>query len=62
MHLFPFIILDNWELIVLKKMFISMKLFLLKYCDKKHLKENTLPNSIVLYFAVTNMAVTKRNL
>jgi hypothetical protein len=36
--------------ISIEKMSKSIKLFLLKYPSKKFLKENTLPNSTVLYF------------
>jgi hypothetical protein len=33
-----------------ERMFISMKLFLLKYTREKFLKENALLNSVVLFF------------
>jgi hypothetical protein len=37
----------------IEKMFISMKLLALKSCSKRFLKENTVPNSIVLQFKGT---------
>jgi hypothetical protein len=35
--------------ISMKKISVSVKLLVLKYCNKKFLQENTLPNAIVEY-------------